>query len=177
MISRDMSIRFKAIGAVVLAITAAWLCALILASRTIRKNNEIVTVSSGRHIAALSPPAISSSPLPAADSDLEIVGDQIAKAIVHLNRGKRDAALRELDQAQNVSRSAIAKREAALRALNQEQTEQPREPSGRSTTDKVNERLKLALRETEQAKQQIARGKPAVAVAALRKLTRQLDAG
>src|SRR5262249_47350795 len=86
-------------------------------------------------------------------------------------------ALRELDQAQNVSRTAIARREAALRALNQEQTAQPREPSGRSTTDKVNERLKLALRETEQAKQQIARGKPAVAALALRKLARQLDAG
>jgi hypothetical protein len=94
--------------------------------------------------------------LPAADSDLEIVGDQIAKAIVHLNRGRREAALHALDQAQSASRRALA---------------------SRPVTDKINDRLKLALRETEQARRQIARGKPVAAALALRKLARQLDAG
>ena len=41
----------------------------------------------------------------------------------------------------------------------------------------VNERLKLALRETEQARRQIARGKSGAAALALRTLARQLDAG
>jgi len=125
-------------------------------SRALRKTDETVTLDSNRHIAAISPPAIYSAPLPAADSDLEIVGDQIAKAIVHLNRGRREAALRALDQAQTVSRRALA---------------------SRPITDTVNDRLKLALRETEQARLQIARGKPGVAVLALRKLARQLDTG
>jgi hypothetical protein len=115
-----------------------------------------VTLDSNRHIAAISPPAISSAPPPEADSDLEIVGDQIAKAIVHLNRGRREAALRALDQAQNASRRGLANHQSS---------------------DTVNERLKLALRETEQARLQIARGKPGAAVISLRKLARQLDAG
>jgi hypothetical protein len=139
-----------------LAIAAVWLCARIVTSRALRKTDETVTLDSNRHIATPSPPAIYSAPLPEADSDLEIVGDQIAKAIVHLNRGRREAALRAIDQAQTVSRRALA---------------------SRPITDKVNERLKLALRETEQARLQIARGKPSVAALALRKLARQLDAG
>jgi hypothetical protein len=94
--------------------------------------------------------------LPEADSDLEIVGDQIAKAIVHLKNERREAALRALDQAQTVSRHALA---------------------SRTNADNVNERLKLALRETERARLQITRGKSVAAALALRKLARQLDAG
>jgi hypothetical protein len=154
--ARDLANKFKTIGGSVLAIAAVWLCALIVTSRSLRKTDETVTVDSSRHITAVSPPAISQSPLPVADSDLEIVGDQIAKAIVHLNRGRREAALRALDQAQTASRRALAQR---------------------PTTDKINERLKLALRETEQARLQIARGKPVAAGLALRKLAHQLDAG
>jgi len=114
-----------------------------------------VTLDPNRRPGAISPPAISSAPLPEADSDLEIVGDQIAKAIVHLNRGRREAALHALDQAQSTSRRALA---------------------SRPVTDKINERLKLALRETEQARRQIARGKSVAAALSLRKLARQLDA-
>jgi hypothetical protein len=151
-----MASDIKVIGGCALAITAVWLCALIITSRALRKTDETVTLDSNRRVGAISPPAISSSPLPVADSDLEIVGDQIAKAIVHLNRGRREAALHALDQAQSVSRRALATR---------------------PITDKVNERLKLALRETEQARLQITRGKSVAAALALRKLARQLDAG
>jgi len=154
--ARDLASKLKIIGGCALAIIAVWLCALIVTSRALRKTDETVTIDSNRHIAANSPPAISSAPLPAADSDLEIVGDQIAKAIVHLNRGRREAAMRALNQAQTASRRAL-----------------DRHPN----TDKVNERLKLALRETEQARLQIARGKSGAAALALRKLARQLDAG
>jgi hypothetical protein len=154
--ARDLASELKVIGGCALLITAVWICALIISSRSLRKTDETVTLDSNRRAAAISPPAISSAPLPAADSDLEIVGDQIAKAIVHLNRGRREAALHALDQAQTVSRRALA---------------------NRPITDKANERLKLALRETEQARLQIARGKSGAAALALRKLARQLDAG
>jgi hypothetical protein len=155
--SRDQIGKLKIIGGCVLVIAAIWLCALIVASRTLRKRDETVTVAPPNHpIATVAPPAISSAPPPAADTDLEIVGDQIAKAIVHLNRGRREAALRALDQAQTASRHAL---------------------ESRPITDKINERLKLALRETEQARQLIARGKPNAATTALRKLAHQLDAG
>jgi hypothetical protein len=153
--ARDLVSKFKIVGGCALAIAAIWLCALIVTSRALRKTDETVTLDSNRHIVAVPPPAISSAPLPEADSDLENVGDQIAKAIVHLNRGRREAALRALDQAQTASRRALEQR---------------------PTTDKVNERLKLALRETEQARLQIARGKSGAAALALRKLARQLDA-
>src|SRR5262249_56369169 len=123
-----------------------WLCALIVSSRAPRKPEEPETSDSNPHNVAVPPTAISSAPLPVADSDLEVVGDQIAKAIVHLNRGRREAALRAIDQAQTASRRALAQR---------------------PTTDKINERLKLALRETEQARLQIARGKPVAAGLAL----------
>src|SRR4030095_3874222 len=96
-----------------------------------------------------------SPPVPAADSDVEIVGDRIRKAIVQLNRGRREAALHALDQAQSASRRALA---------------------SRPVTDKINERLKLALRETEQARRQIARGKSVAAALSLRKLARQIAA-
>lgn len=148
----------KIICGFALAITVVWLCALIVASRALRKTDETVTLDSNCRTASVSPPAISSAPLPAADGDLEIVGDQIAKAIVHLNRGRREAALHALDQAQSASRRALASRLV-------------------TDTDKVNERLKLALRETEQARRQIARGKSGAAALALRTLARQLDAG
>lgn len=152
-----MAIRYKVIGGCALAIAAAWLCALIVTSRTFRKNEEVVVINPNHRIVVTSPPTISNSPLPLADSDLETVGDQIAKAIVHLKGGRRDAALLALDKAQTASRRALA---------------------NRPTTDKVNERLKLALRETEQARLQITHGKSSVAaLAALRKLARQLDAG
>jgi hypothetical protein len=154
--ARDLASELKVIGGCALLITAVWICALIISSRALRKTDETVTLDSNRRAAAISPPAISSAPLPAADSDLEIVGDQIAKAIVHLNRGRREAALHALDQAQTVSRRALA---------------------NRPITDKANEKLKLALRETEQARLQIARGKSGAAALALRKLARQLDAG
>ena len=153
--ARDLAIELKIIGGCALAITAVWLCALIIASRALRKTDETVTLDPNRRPGAISPPAISSAPLPEADSDLEIVGDQIAKAIVNLNRGRREAALHALDQAQSASRRALA---------------------SRPVTDKVNERLKLALRETEQARRQIARGKAVAAALSLRKLARQLDA-
>ncbi|HEU0179323.1 MAG TPA: hypothetical protein VFV58_34090 [Blastocatellia bacterium] len=156
MTAPDLVGKLKIIGGCALAIAAVWLCALMLTSRALRKTDETVTLPPNLHIVPNPPPAISSSPLPAADSDLEIVGDQIAKAIVHLNRGRREAAMRALDQAQTASRRALAQR---------------------PTTDKVNERLKLALRETEQARLQIARGRPVAAALALRKLARQLDAG
>jgi hypothetical protein len=123
--ARYLASELKVIGGCALAITAVWLCALIVTSRALRKTDETVTLDSSRRIGAISPPAISSAPLPAADSDLEIVGDQIAKAIVHLNRGRREDALHALDKAQTVSRRALA---------------------SRPITDKVNERLKLALR-------------------------------
>jgi hypothetical protein len=148
--------KLKIISGCALAMAAVWLCALIMTSRALRKADETVTLDSNRHITVNSPPAISSAPTPEADSDLEIVGDQVAKAIVHLNRGRRDSALRALDQAQTASRRAIA---------------------SRPITDNVNERLKLALRETEQARLLIARGKPGAAALALRKLAHQLDAG
>jgi hypothetical protein len=154
--ARDLASELKMICGGALAITAVCLCALIATSLALRKTDETVTLDPNRRITAISPPAISSSPLPAADGDLEIVGDQIAKAIVHLNRGQREAALHALDQAQNASRRALA---------------------SRPVTDKVNERLKLALRETEQARRQIARGKSGAAALALRKLARGLDAG
>lgn len=154
--AQDLVGKLKIIGGGALAIAAAWLCALIVTSRALRKTDEIVTLDSNRHVAAISPPAISSAPPPEADSDLEIVGDQVAKAIVHLNRGRREAALRALDQAQTASRRALADHQSS---------------------DTVNERLKLALRETEQARLQIARGKSGAAAIALRKLARQLDAG
>lgn len=154
--ARDLIGKLKIIGGCALVIAAVWFCALIVTSRALRKHGETVTVDSNRHIATVSPPAISSAPPPAADSDLEIVGDQIAKAIVHLNRGRREAALRALDQAQNASRRAL---------------------ESRPITDKINERLKLALRETEQARLLIARGKHIAAALALRKLAHQLDAG
>src|SRR5262245_26332701 len=153
--ARDLAIELKIIGGCALVITAVWLCALIVTSRALRKTDETVTVDSSRRVGGILPPAISSAPLPTADSDLENVGDQIAKAIVHLNRGRREAALHALDQAQSASRRALA---------------------SRPNTDKVNERLKLALRETEQARRQIARGKSGAAALALRKLARQLDA-
>jgi hypothetical protein len=153
--ARDLAIELKVIGGCALAITAVWLCALIVTSRALRKTDETVTLDPSRRIGAISPPAISSAPLPTADSDLETVGDQIAKAIVHLNRGRREAALHAIDQAQNASRRALA---------------------NRPVTDKINERLKLALRETEQARRQIARGKSGAAAMGLRKLARQLDA-
>jgi hypothetical protein len=73
-----------------------------------------------------------------------------------LNRGRREAALRALDQAQTVSRRGLANHQAP---------------------DTVNEKLKLALRDTELARSQIARGKPVAAALVLRKLARQLDAG
>jgi hypothetical protein len=152
--AQDVIGKLKIIGGCALAIAAVWICALIVTSLALRKTDETVTVDSNRHIS--SPPAISSAPPPQADSDLEVVGDQIAKAIVHLNRGRREAALRALDQAQTVSRRALANHQSA---------------------DTVNERLKLALRETEQARLQIAHGKPGAAAIALRKLARQLDAG
>jgi hypothetical protein len=154
--AQDLAIELKIICGYALAITAVCLCALIVTSRALRKTDETVTLDSNRRTASFSPPAISSAPLPAADGDLEIVGDQIAKAIVHLNRGRREAALHALDQAQSASRRALA---------------------SRPVTDKFNERLKLALRETEQARRQIARGKSGAAALALRKLARQLDAG
>jgi hypothetical protein len=154
--ARDLASELKIIGGCALVITAVWLCALIVTSRALRKTDEIVTLDPNRRPAAISPPAISSAPPPTADSDLENVGDQIAKAIVQLNRGRREAALHALDQAQSVSRRALA---------------------SHPVTDKVNERLKLALRETEQARRQIARGKSVAAALALRKLARQLDAG
>jgi hypothetical protein len=135
--AQDLASELKIICGCALAITAVWLCALIVASRALRKTDETVTLDSNFRTASVSPPAISSAPLPAADGDLEIVGDQIAKAIVHLNRGSRPV----------------------------------------TDTDKVNERLKLALRETEQARRQIARGKSGAAALALRTLARQLDAG
>ena len=94
--------------------------------------------------------------MPLADGDLEIIGDHIAEAIVYLNHGRRESALRALDQAQTASRHAL--------------TSHP-------TTDKINERLKLTLRETEQSRVAISRGKIGAAVFALRKLARQLDAG
>ncbi len=156
---RDLTGKLKIIGGCALAIVGLWLCAWLAqmgASRWLRNPDETVTLDPSRHIAPPPAPVISSSPLPAADSDLELVGDQIAKAIVYLKRGRREAALRALDQAQTASRSALARR---------------------PVTDKVNERLKLALRETEQARIQIARGKSGAAAVALRKLARQLDAG
>jgi len=154
--ARDLASKFKMVGGCALTIAAVWLCALIVTSRAVRQTDETVVVDPNRRIKAVSPPTISSEMLPVADSDLEVVGDQIAKAIVHLNRGRREAALRAIDQAQTASRRALAQR---------------------PTTDKINERLKLALRETEQARLQIARGKPVAAGLALRKLARQLDAG
>ncbi|HEY6400656.1 MAG TPA: hypothetical protein VI479_04565 [Blastocatellia bacterium] len=153
---RDPISNLKIIGGCALAIVAVWLCARIVTSRALRKTGETVTLDSNRRIAEVSPPAISSALLPAADSDLEIVGDQIAKAIIHLKRGRRVAALRALDQAQTASRRGLANHQAP---------------------DTVNERLKLALRETELARLQIARGKPGAAALVLRKLARQLDAG
>src|SRR5262249_7133145 len=153
--ARDLAGRLKIIGGCALAIAAVWVCARIVTSRALRKTDEWVPCVSTVYLPMISPPAIYSAPLPAADSDLEIVGDHIAKAIVHLNRGRREAALRALDQAQTVSRRALA---------------------NRPVTDKVNERLKLALRETEQARRQNARGKSRAAALSLRKLARQLDA-
>lgn len=152
---RDLIGKLNMIGGCALAIAAVWLCARIVTSRALRKIDETVTLDSNRHIAGISPPAISSAPLPLADGDLEMVGDQIAKAIIHLNRGRREAALRSLAQAQTASRRALANHQV---------------------TDMINERLKLALRETEQARLQIARGKPGAAALVLRKLARQLDA-
>ena len=154
--AQDLESELKIICGCALAITAVCLCALIVTSRALHKTDETVTLVSNRRIAAISSTAISSAPLPTADGDLEIVGDQIAKAIVHLNLGRREAALHALDQAQSASRRALA---------------------SRPVTDKVSERLKLALRETEQARRQIARGKSGAAALALRKLARQLDAG
>jgi hypothetical protein len=77
-----------------------------------------------------------------------------------LNRKQRDKALSALDQAQTVSRRALANR-----------------PNTDPKTDKISERLRLALRETEQARLQITRGKSSAAALALRKLAHQLDAG
>jgi len=154
--TQELASELKIICGCALAITAVCLCALIVTSRALHKTDETVTLVSNRRIADISPTAISSAPLPTADGDLEIVGDQIAKAIVYLNRGLREAALHALDQAQSASRRALA---------------------SRPVTDKVSERLKLALRETEQARRQIARGKSGSAALALRKLARQLDAG
>ncbi len=154
--TQELASELKVICGYALAITAVCLCALIVTSRALRKTDETVALVSNRRIAAISPTAISSAPSPTADGDLEIVGDQIAKALVHLNRGRREAALHALDQAQSDSRRALA---------------------SRPVTDKVSERLKLALRETEHARRQIARGKSGAAALALRKLARQLDAG
>ena len=114
-----------------------------------------MTLDSNRHTTATSTPVISSAPLPAADRDLEVIGDHIAEAIIYLNRGRRETALRALDQAQTKTRRALTRR---------------------PITEKVNERLKLTLRETEQARGAIARGRLSAAALALRKLARQLDA-
>src|SRR5215475_5554418 len=159
MTAQEMTGKVKIVGGSALAIVAVWLCALILTSHAFRKTDETVVVNQSRHGAVLTP-AINPSPLPDTDSDLEIVGDQIAKAIIHLNRKQRDKALSALDQAQTVSRRALANR-----------------PNTDPKTDKINERLRLALRETEQARLQITRGKSSAAVLALRKLAHQLDAG
>jgi len=152
-------VKVKIVGGSALAIVAVWLCALILTSHAFRKTDETVVVNQNHHGEALTP-TINPKPLPEADSDLEIVGDQIAKAIIHLKSKQRDKALLALDQAQTASRRALANR-----------------PNTDPKTDKINERLRLALRETEQARQQIARGKSSAAVLALRKLAHQLDAG
>ncbi len=150
--------RLKICGSGVLALAVIWMCvqlAFIATSRALRKTDETVTLDYNRHTNATSPPVISTAPAPAADSDLEVIGDHIAEAIVYLNRGRREAALRALDQAQTESRRALTRR---------------------PITDKLNERLKLALRETDQTRGAIARGKLVAATIALRKLARQLDA-
>jgi len=154
--AHDLAPRLKIIGGCALAIAAVWLCAqlaLIVTSRALRKTDETVTLDPGRRSVPPSPPVISSAPLPAADGDLEVIGDRVAEAIIYLNHGRREAALRALDQAQTASRRAL---------------------TSRPITDKVNEKLKLALREIEQARLQITRGKPGAALT-LRKLSRQLD--
>ncbi|MBO0859824.1 MAG: hypothetical protein J2P21_15445 [Chloracidobacterium sp.] len=163
MTAQEMTGKVKIVGGGALAIAAVWVCALILTSHAFRKTDETVVVDQNHHGAVLTP-AINPAPLPYTDSDLEIVGDQIAKAIIHLNRKQRDKALLALDQAQTASRRALANRSNT-------------DPSNTDPkTVKINERLRLALRETEQARQQIARGKSSAAVLALRKLAHQLDA-
>ena len=151
--------KLKIVGGCGLAIAAIGLCArlaFVVTLRTLRKTDETVTLDSNRHIlAAISPPVISASPLPATDGDLEVIGDHIAEAVVHLNQGRREAALRALDQAQAVTRRAMTRR---------------------PITDRASERLKLTLREMEQAQSIITRGKLGTAAIALRKLDRQLDA-
>src|SRR5262249_56052448 len=120
------------------------------------KTHETATIAPNPHSTrATSPPVISASPLPATDGDLEVIGDHIAEAVVHLNQGRREAALRALDQAQTAARRAMMRR---------------------PITDKASERLKLTLREMEQARSMITRGKLGPAALALRKLDRQLDA-
>ena len=154
----NLPTRLKVFGGCALAIAAVWLCvrlAFFATSRALRNTDETVTLDSNRHTTAISPPVISSEPLPAADRDLESIGDHIAAAIVYLNRGRRETALRALDQAQTIARRAMS-----------------RQP----ITEKVNERLKLTLREMEQARGAIARGRLSAAALTLRKLTRQLDA-
>ena len=154
-----LATRLKICGGCGLAIVAIGLCArlaLVVTSHTLRKTDETVTLDSNRHvIAAIPPPVISASPLPATDGDLEVIGDHIAEAVVHLNQGRREAALRALDQAQTATRRAMMRR---------------------PITDKASERLKLTLREMEQARSIITRGKLGAAAVALRKLDRQLDA-
>lgn len=156
--AHNLTTRLKICGGCALVIAAVWLCvrlAFFATSRALRKADETVTLDSNRHTAATSPPVISSAPLPAADRDLEVIGDHIAEAIIYLNRGRRETALRALDQAQTKARRALTRR---------------------PITEKVNERLKLTLRETEQARGAIARGRLSAAALALRKLARQLDA-
>src|SRR5262249_10993613 len=120
------------------------------------KTHETATIAPNPHSTrATSPPVISASPLPATDGDLEVIGDHIAEAVVHLNQGRREAALRALDQAQAVTRRAMTRR---------------------PITDRARERLKPSLREMEQAPPIIRVGKLGTAAVALRKLDRQLDA-
>jgi hypothetical protein len=158
--ARDLATRLKLCGAFFLSIAAIWAfarIAMILTSQALRTTDETVTLDSSRHAAAmLLPPVISKKPLPASDSDLEVTGDHIAEAVVYSNQGQRDAALRALDLAQTVAWRALAR--SAIK-------------------DKVREKLKLILREMDQARLNINRGRYGAASLALRKLDQQLDAG
>ena len=116
---------------------------------------ETVTTDSSRHaMLPAATPTVYASPLPAPDNDLEIAGDRIAEAAVHLNRRQSGAALRALVQA----------RGAALRALDR-----------RKQRNANGEALLTTLKEIESAERSIQRGALADAKLRLLDINRKLD--
>lgn len=89
---------------------------IILVSCSSKPQVETVTIDPGYHPTPMPSPipagtlVIREQELPVADRDVEIAGDRIAEATIHLTRRERTAALRALIQARTAATRALDRR-------------------------------------------------------------------